>query len=127
MSAMLAIFKALSDGNRLKIFAALTHIDELCACQINEFLQVSGATASRHMSIMASAGLVESRKDGRWVYYRLHHNRTPFNELLHYIQTNLATDQEFKADIKVLNALLQCTPEEICRKQRGEMCCPKPM
>jgi len=48
MEKLLLILKALSDKNRLRIFYALLSYQELCACQITEFLNVAGATASRH-------------------------------------------------------------------------------
>jgi ArsR family transcriptional regulator, arsenate/arsenite/antimonite-responsive transcriptional repressor len=70
------------------------------------------------------AGLVESRKDGRWVYYRLHRHRAAYAELLNYVQNQIAQDDSYSADFKSLKSLLATTPEEICRKQRGEMCCP---
>ncbi len=57
MDDLLSILKALSDKNRLRIFCALLSYEELCACQITEFLQVTGATASRHLSIMVNAGI----------------------------------------------------------------------
>ena len=80
MNNTLEILKALSDRNRLRVVVALMHMDELCACQIVELLHVSGATASRHMSLLIHAGIVESRKDGRWVYYGL--SKLVFTSLL---------------------------------------------
>ena len=65
MKEMISIFKALSDQNRLRVVAALTNCPELCACQITELLQVSGATGSRHLEILIAAGLVDRRKEGR--------------------------------------------------------------
>jgi len=44
---------------------------ELCACQIIEMLGLAPSTVSKHMSILRQAGLVETRKEGRWIYYRL--------------------------------------------------------
>ncbi len=121
---MLAIFKALSDGNRLKVFVALTSLTELCACQVTEFLQVTGATASRHMSILISAGLVESRKEGRWVYYQLHRNHTSFRWLLDSLKEDFENKAEMQNDLQTLKNILSYDPEELCRKQRGEKCCP---
>ncbi len=66
MNKVLEQFKALSDRNRLRV-ATLLHIDELCACQIVELLEVTGAMVSCHMGLLVRAGLVESRKEGRWV------------------------------------------------------------
>ena len=121
---MLAILKALSDGSRLKIIVALTRFEEICACQITEYCQVSGATASRHLSILASAGLVESRKEGRWVYYRLHRQQNSFQWILAGLSNHFANDARMNAELKNLQAIMNCDPEVLCRKQRGEQCCP---
>jgi len=71
MEQTLRITKALADGNRLRAVMALVDHDELCVCQITELLGLATATVSRHMSMLQSASLVTSRKEGRWVYYRL--------------------------------------------------------
>jgi DNA-binding transcriptional ArsR family regulator len=44
---------------------------ELCVCQIIELLGLVPSTVSKHMSILKQAGLVENRKEARWMYYRL--------------------------------------------------------
>jgi ArsR family transcriptional regulator len=67
---LVAIAKALSDETRVRAFAALRH-GELCVCQIIALLRLAPSTVSKHMSILKQAGLVASRKDGRWVHYRL--------------------------------------------------------
>ena len=69
MKTISLICKALSDQNRLRVVMALMTYDELCACQITEFLQISGATVSRHLGLLANAGIVSSRKEGRWVIF----------------------------------------------------------
>ncbi|MCP4021796.1 MAG: winged helix-turn-helix transcriptional regulator, partial [Desulfobacteraceae bacterium] len=69
MEKTLSILKALSDKNRLRITAALLHYDELCACQITELLQLSGATVSRHLSLLHQSKILGRRKDGRWIFY----------------------------------------------------------
>jgi ArsR family transcriptional regulator len=71
MKDVLAVTKALSDGSRMRTVMALREVIELCVCQITEMLDLAPATVSRHMSILQNAGVVESRKDGRWVHYRL--------------------------------------------------------
>ncbi|MDY0191372.1 MAG: metalloregulator ArsR/SmtB family transcription factor [Desulfuromonas sp.] len=125
MNNLTTIFKALADGNRLRIVAALIRHEELCACQITELIQVTGATASRHMGILLSSGLVESRKDGRWVYYRIRREQINLSPLIHWIETQLYTDTDVTRDAKKLAEITACDPEELCRKQRGEKCCPK--
>lgn len=71
------VIKAASDSNRLRILMALHNCNELCVCYIVELLEVTGATVSRHLSILSNAGLINSRKKGRWVYYRISDDMDP--------------------------------------------------
>lgn len=64
------LFKALGDETRLRIVALLAH-GELCVCHLEEALQVSQPKVSRHLAILRAAGVVEDRRNGSWVYYRL--------------------------------------------------------
>ena len=66
---VVAIAKALSDPHRVRALMALRG-GELCVCQIIELLGLSPSSVSRHMTLLRDAGLLESRKDSRWVYYR---------------------------------------------------------
>ena len=70
MKEFLGITKALSDENRVRTLMALGG-GELCGCQIIELLGLAPSTVSKHMAVLHQAGLVESRKEGRWIYYRL--------------------------------------------------------
>lgn len=70
MDSFLNITKALSDSQRLRTCLLLRH-GELCVCRITEFLNLAPSTVSKHMSVLKHAGLVKSRKDSRWVYFRL--------------------------------------------------------
>ncbi len=69
MKEIVAIAKALSDENRVKALLLLCK-REVCVCQIVDFLKLAPSTVSKHMSILKAAGLVESRKEERWMYYR---------------------------------------------------------
>jgi len=70
MKDALKIFGALSDESRLRMLFALRH-GELCVCQLIELMGLSSSTVSKHLSILRDAGLLDSRKEGRWVYYRM--------------------------------------------------------
>lgn len=70
MKQIVSIAKALSDENRIKALMLLCG-RELCVCRIVEFLKLAPSTVSKHMSILKASGLVESRKDERWIYYKL--------------------------------------------------------
>jgi ArsR family transcriptional regulator len=124
MVQSLEILKALSDLNRLRIVAALSHHEELCACQITELLQVTGATASRHLSVLQSAGLIDSRKEGRWVYYRLAPS-TDVAAVLQWLERSFAESKQMQDDSKALKKIIGIGREELCRRQRGGECCPK--
>lgn len=70
MKPYLSITKALSDPTRVRMLCALRG-GELCVCQLIELVHLAPSTVSKHLSILNQAELVESRKVGRWVYYRL--------------------------------------------------------
>lgn len=124
METTLEILKALSDKNRMRVVAALWRFDELCACQITELLQVTGATASRHMGVLLKTGLVDSRKEGRWVYYKLG-KPAKTESLFQWLEGSLAGSDELVADFQALKKIVGITREDLCRQQRGEVCCPK--
>lgn len=64
------ITKALSDENRVRILMALRG-KELCVCTLTELLGLAASTTSKHLSVLKQARLIESVKDGKFVYYRL--------------------------------------------------------
>jgi DNA-binding transcriptional ArsR family regulator len=70
MRDCLNITKALSDENRLRMLMALRD-GELCVCQLTELMGLAMSTVSKHLSILYQAGLVDARKEGRWMYYSL--------------------------------------------------------
>lgn len=67
---MARVFRALGDPTRLKIVALLSH-GELCVCHVQQGLSLTQPTTSRQLSILRSAGLVQDRREGAWVYYSL--------------------------------------------------------
>lgn len=64
------VFKALSDRTRLRILGLLAQ-GEVCVCHIHESLRIPQPRASRHLAYLRRAGLVDTRRKGLWVYYRL--------------------------------------------------------
>jgi ArsR family transcriptional regulator len=64
------LFRALGDETRLRIVALLSH-GELCVCHLEAALDLNQSTASRHLGILRSAGIVDSRREGTWVYYSI--------------------------------------------------------
>jgi ArsR family transcriptional regulator, arsenate/arsenite/antimonite-responsive transcriptional repressor len=63
-------FKALADATRLRILGLLLG-GEVCVCDIHETLKIPQPKASRHLAYLRRAGLVDTRRDGLWIHYRL--------------------------------------------------------
>ena len=119
---MLAVMKALADENRLRIIAALRG-RELCLCQIVELLGLATSTVSRHTSILQQARLVDSRKAGRWTYFRLDEDPpSQAGEATALVVRALKGDSRIREDAKRLRQILKLDPEELCRQQSECKC-----
>lgn len=67
-------FKALADPTRLRILQLLGE-REMCVCELEEFLNMSQPAVSHHLRLLKKAGLVDDRREGKWIYYSLNgHN-----------------------------------------------------
>jgi len=123
MRDVLGITKALADESRLRILMMLDG-RELCVCQIVEVLGLAASTVSKHLFILHGAGLVESRKDGRWVYYRRGGADSAYvGEILGWLTRNLAAEPAIAKDRRRLAAVLAIPREELCRAQDGSSSC----
>jgi ArsR family transcriptional regulator len=116
MNNFMNITKALADESRVRVVMSLTQQQELCGCQIVELLRLATPTVSRHMAILQGAGLVQSRKSGRWVYYTL---AADFPEpLREWLNAALGEVEEIKADRHVLDQIVSSTVQDLCRDQK---------
>jgi ArsR family transcriptional regulator, arsenate/arsenite/antimonite-responsive transcriptional repressor len=114
----MSVTKALSDENRVRTILALRN-GELCVCQIVELLQLAPSTVSKHMSILRQARLVNTRKDGRWVYYSL----DPVGSDLHrpvidWLCESLWATPEAASDRRKLQQIICMEPQVLCQIQR---------
>ena len=64
------VFKALGDVNRIRILKMLRS-GETCACKMLEALEISQPTLSHHMKLLCDAGIVNGRKEGKWIHYSI--------------------------------------------------------
>jgi DNA-binding transcriptional ArsR family regulator len=111
------MFKALSDASRLRALCAL-RAGELCVCQIVELLGLAPSTVSKHMSILANAGLVESTKKGRWVYYRQADlDDSQVGKMLTLLPQLTEKEPKLDQDRQDLDRILTLDPETLCRLQ----------
>lgn len=71
MDRIASLYKALSEPARLRILALLLRHGELCVCDVEAALGATQSKASRHLRYLAGAGLVQDRRDGVRVLYRI--------------------------------------------------------
>lgn len=119
MRSVVNIAKALSDENRVRIVCALSQ-GELCVCQIQELLGLAHSTTSKHLSVLANAGLLEVRREGRWSYYRLAtEEEAPHRAslVLAWVCGEVCGSKALAADCCRLASITSITPEELCRRQ----------
>src|SRR6476661_2126314 len=64
------VFKALADKTRLRILALLGN-NEVCVCHMHDSLGLPQPTVSRHLAYLRRSGLVEVRRDGVWMHYKV--------------------------------------------------------
>ena len=121
MRATLRVTKALADPQRVRILMMLEP-GELCVCQIVEVLGLAPSTVSKHLSILAAADLVMSRKDGRWAYYHLPRPAAgAFSQpVLDWLCATLRDEGQILADRENLATVTACEPEDLCRRQRDD-------
>lgn len=65
------LFNIMSDPTRLRALMLIQSEGEVCVCELTHALQESQPKISRHLALMRDAGIVEARRDGTWMHYRL--------------------------------------------------------
>ncbi|MBA2339374.1 MAG: metalloregulator ArsR/SmtB family transcription factor [Pyrinomonadaceae bacterium] len=104
------LFRALADETRLRLLNLIGN-DEVCVCYLVEALRTSQPKISRHLAYLRRAGVVEARREGKWMHYRVvepadTYARKIFQELCLW----LMQDQKMQRDRARL-AKLCCTPQ----------------
>jgi ArsR family transcriptional regulator len=67
-----AFFDILSDASRRRLLALLLDNGELCVCELTAALDLAQPKISRHLAVMREAEVLAMRREGTWVFYRLH-------------------------------------------------------
>jgi ArsR family transcriptional regulator, arsenate/arsenite/antimonite-responsive transcriptional repressor len=120
MPDLLTTFKALSDETRLKVIKLLEH-GELCVCDIMAAFDMSQSKVSFHLGVLKNAGLVKSRKEGKWMHYTID-DADYFRRLLTLSVVQGMSEEALKDDRERLDAFIKIknTPQPIARN-----CCTK--
>ncbi len=121
----LLTLKALADENRLRALIAL-RARELCQCQVVELLELAPSTVSKHLSLLKQVGLIESRKVGRWIYFRAvagedtkTSNDSFQNQLAELITAHTKNTELIRSDRRRIKEILCIDPECLCESQRA--------
>ena len=113
----MALTKALADENRIRILLALQE-GELCVCQLTELIELAPSTTSKHLSILYQSGLLNMRKDGRWIYYQLAGKKAalPVREAIRWVIHSVSDEPRFAQDALRLKKILAVSPTELCKR-----------
>ncbi len=109
---LIQILKALSDESRLRILNILRD-GPLCVCEIEAILEISQSNASRHLSKLTNANLVNYYKEAKFIYYKLDHETlNQYSFIQNILDNELDKDKKLKYDYEILkaykNANLSC-------------------
>jgi ArsR family transcriptional regulator, arsenate/arsenite/antimonite-responsive transcriptional repressor len=116
----LSVSKALSDRTRVRALMALRD-GELCLCQLVCLLLLAPSTLSKHMNVLAEAGLVEREKRGRWQYFSLAGGNAPpeVQRAIEGILAALEDDEEIQRDRGKVQALAGADLETLAQCYRS--------
>lgn len=106
--------KALSDATRVRVLAVLRQ-GEVCVCEVADALELSQSTLSNHLQVVRQAGLVTTRKDGKWIYYGIELSQAAVIEAVfaHY-QVPLNADRRLRRDAERLQQRFQMRENGCC-------------
>lgn len=113
------VFKALADETRLQMLALLFERSELCVCHFERALGISQSKASRHLRYLLNAGLLQDRREGVWMHYRLAEDMGSERRLI-LESVRLTLDDKLVADLRSRLEMSLCAPASAAKQP----CCP---
>jgi ArsR family transcriptional regulator len=124
--AMESLFKALADATRLRILGLLL-TGEVCVCDIHESLKIPQPKASRHLAYLRQAGLVDTRRDGLWIHYRLAKVADPvLTAIVDAVRHALTHTETVQRDAERLQKRTGCCVPKPDDVSRVSCCAPQP-
>ena len=110
MYGLIKKIKALSDANRFRIVMMLK-ARPLCVCELLDVLDIAGGTLSNHLKILKNSGLIDQKKDGRWVEYYLKDDIS--TSFIGIMESHMEDPSQINADRDRISKLSR----EICSSQ----------
>lgn len=123
MRHMARLLRALADHTRLRVIRLLLR-EELCVCELVDALRIPQYKISRHLSTLRAVGLVEARRNGRWMYYSIGRRaglKSLQQDLLKTVDVHLDGTPEARRDDACLRRRLALRRAGCCVV--GKTCC----
>ncbi len=124
MNDLILFAKAFNDATRVRIVAALrggelrgcgSRVGEVCVCELTEALELSQSTLSSHLQVIRQAGLVSTRKRGKWIYYDLEPSQIALiDTLFEAHKAAMKTDKRLQRDAQRLQQRLKMRKNGCC-------------
>jgi len=119
MQSVTTLLKAISDGNRLRLLTAIDGQGELCACQLSQFLGVTGATCSQHLTVLVKAGILRRRRQGRWMHFSRDASLDPARrQIVDQVISLVRANPSWTKEKQSLELIMIQTPEDLCRSRQ---------
>jgi ArsR family transcriptional regulator len=113
---LVTLFAALADSTRLRLLN-LMNGREVCVCYFVEILKQGQPKISRHLAYLRRAGIVASRRDGKWMHYRIERpDDTKAASILDVVFKSFKTDRNMQADLARLGQAC-CEPQRFVTLQ----------
>ncbi len=108
-------FKMLSDNTRLRSLMLMQKMGELCVCELTQTLNLSQPKISRHLAQLRENNIVETRREGQWMYYQINTSLPQWAiNVLQQTLFGIEGEEQFKVDSLLLFEM---------RQQKEMTCC----
>ncbi len=106
MNNLTNFFRLVSDETRLRLLMILSE-KELCVCELCHILSLSQPKVSRHLARLRDMGLVQTKREGQWIFYDLKLEDPLIRDIIKLIKDNMAKYDLLRKDWERLNVLIQ--------------------
>jgi DNA-binding transcriptional ArsR family regulator len=117
--------RAVADPNRLRLLSLLASADrEVCVCEMMEILDLPQSRVSRHLQMLRRLKLVQDRREGKWVHYRLGPRVAGAGDLLRTVRAWAKDCPELAADRRQLDRVRRAGKLPSCEEGRRRLAVP---
>jgi ArsR family transcriptional regulator, arsenate/arsenite/antimonite-responsive transcriptional repressor len=107
MDDLVSFFSALADPTRLRLLHLMKE-GEICVCFLQGVLQTNQPKISRHLAYLRKAGLVEARREGKWMHYKIKRQGKGRQGILSQTLNRIADEPQARKDAKRLSGIRCC-------------------